>query len=156
MKVTSIKVGDEYVYGTRARQGTYQRVRVLEIGKHAVKIGGDEVSAARVCFVNALGECDPSASSTPWIVIRQIIMPWSEYKAQRSGANQGRQREYDQNMVTRVNQAITKLADLQVETGTLPSQLDDARTYTGWVNVRVEFLEQVAKLLLDRLLDMVD
>jgi hypothetical protein len=154
MKIADIKVGEDYVYGTRGRQGTYQRVRALEIGKHAVKKGGDAVHAVRVDWVDAMGE--PFSPSSPWIVIRQVIMLWSEYEAQRSDATQGRERQYDQTMVVRVNQAITKLADLQVETGTLPSQLDDARIYTGWVNVRVEFLEEVAKLLVDRLLDMED
>jgi len=155
MKVAEIKVGDDYVYGTRGRQGSYQRVRVLEIDKHTVKIGGDEVPAVRVDFVNALGE-PINAASNPWIVIRQIIMPWAEYETQRSDVSQGRERQYDQTMVARVRTAVTKLEELGVETGSLPSQLDDSHTYTGYVTVRVEFLEQVAKLLLDRLLDMED
>jgi hypothetical protein len=147
MKLADIKVGEYYVYGTRGRRGSFQRVRALEVGRHVVRPGGDFVPAVRVCFVVPTGECDPTASSKPWVVIRQIIMTWAEYEAQRAESGQSRERQYDQAMVARVRKVVDRLAELGAPTGTLIAQITDSRTHTGFVEVRVEFLEGIVREL---------
>lgn len=141
MKLADIKPGEDYVYGTQGRQGSYQRVKVIEVGKHAVLGGGYQVPAALISVIQH--------EYNKWVSIRSILMSWAEYEAQKAAGDQARLQN-NQTMTDRVRKVVDQLGEeMGVPTGTLSSHLDESRIYDGYVMVRVEFLERLVSLLAD-------
>ena len=80
MKASEITVGQDYAYGTKGRWKTYRQARVLELGKHRVLEDSEaEVPAARIQMNGAQG--------SQWVVLRSILMPWSEHVEAQTRAN---------------------------------------------------------------------
>jgi hypothetical protein len=143
MKATEIEVGQDYAYGTKGRWKTYRRARVMEIGKHQVIEGSDaEVPAARIRFFDDKSE--------QWVVLRSILMPWSEHADDRARAARAweAQPHKSSENAERARNAVKGLAEIDFDTGTEPFELvGEHALASGFVRVKVEFLEDVLEAL---------
>lgn len=143
MKSADIVLDRDYVYGTQGHWRTYKRIRVLELGKHQVVEGSDKaVPAARVLFVDDNLE--------RWVVLRSIVMPWAEYEVAHAQMNVALQAKAANapELAERARLAIKELAEVGFDTGTDQFELvSDLAVASGFVRVKVEFLEEVLEAL---------
>jgi hypothetical protein len=143
MKMSDIEVGQEYACGTKGRWTTYRRAHALELGRHRVLDDEESkpVPAARVKFDDG---------TIQWVVLRSVVMPWSEYEAAVSNVDRAL---YDQivNGPTRSERArfvVKELGEVGFDTGTPPFELvNESSSIGGFVRVKVEFLEDVLDAL---------
>jgi hypothetical protein len=142
VKASEIKTDEYYVYGTKGRWGTYQRARILELGKHRVLEDSDaEVPAARIGLDDG---------TELWVVLRSILMPWSEHAEAQARADHAYENQAARNSekAERARHAIKGLHELGFETGTKPFELmGENAVFSGYVRVKVEFLEDVLDAL---------
>jgi hypothetical protein len=142
MKATEIEVGHDYAYGTKGRWKTYRQARVVEIGKHQVIEGSDaEVPAAYIRF---------NDGTEQWVVLRSILMPWSEHAAAQARAARAweAQPQKSSENAERARNAIKGLDEIGFDTGTEPFELvSENAVASGFVRVKVEFLEDVLEAL---------
>jgi hypothetical protein len=142
VKATQIAVGQDYAYGTKGRWKTYRRARVLEIGKHQVIEGSAaEVPAARIGYPDGTED---------WVVLRSILMPWSEHEAAQARADEARADLFQKSPenAERARNAIKGLVEIGFDTGTEPFELvGEHAVASGYVRVKVEFLENVLEAL---------
>jgi hypothetical protein len=142
MKASEITVGQDYAYGTKGRWKTYRQARVLELGKHRVLEDSDAaVPAARIVFKDGTQQ---------WVVLRSILMPWSEHveaQARHNRAWEGQAQRNSEN-ADRARNVIKELSELGLDTGTEPFELvGEQAISSGWVRVKIEFLEDVLDAL---------
>lgn len=143
MKATEIEVGQDYAYGTKGRWKTYRQARVMEIGKHQVIEGSDAmVPAARIRFYDDKSE--------QWVVLRSILMPWSEHAHAQARAARAweAQPQVSSENAERARNAVKGLAEIDFDTGTEPFELTGEHAVaSGYVRVKIEFLEDVLAAL---------
>jgi hypothetical protein len=141
MKATEIKLGQDYAYGTKGRWKTYQRVNIREIGRHRVLDDSDaEVPAARVQFEDG---------SDQWVVLRSILVPWAEHEAAQKRANRAYKNHAQRGSenAERARNAIKALAEHDLDTGTEPFEITGDTMASGFVRVKIDFLEDVVAAL---------
>lgn len=141
MKATEITVGQDYAYGTKGRWKTYQKVRIMELGKHRVLEDSDaEVPAARIQYET------PRGTTQTWVVLRSILMPWAEHEAAMTRANRAWESQVQRNSenADRARNVIKELDELGYDTGTEPFELiGEHAVASGFVRVKVGFLEDI-------------
>jgi hypothetical protein len=142
VRATEIEKGEYYVYGTKGRWGTYQRACILELGKHRVLEDSDaEVPAARIRLDDGTED---------WVVLRSILMPWSEHAEEQARAEHAYESQAGRNSekAERARNAIKGLTELGFDTGTQPFELmGETAVFSGFVRVKLEFLEDVLDAL---------
>lgn len=146
MKAAEIVVGQVYAYGTKDRWKTYRPCRVLEVGKHRVMEDSDkEVPAARIQWLDG----DQPARVTQWVVLRSIAVLWAEFKADQAQANQAHhaQVQVGPEKSDRARNVVKSLAEMGFDTGTPSFELLGQHAASGFVRVKVEFLEDVLDAL---------
>jgi hypothetical protein len=143
VKAAEIVVGQDYACGTTGSWGTYRRCRVIELGKHKVLADSDKVvPAARIRFE------DDSSGFSQWVVLRSIVMLWAEHEVEIKARNKVKEAhaQHGPKNAERARHAIKHLADAGFVTGT-PSFELAGEVASGFVRVKVEFLEAIVKAL---------
>lgn len=137
MRAKDIEVGQDY------KTGRCSRVRVLEMAKRDVRGRGKGTIMARV--VDVLYETgEPFGPGDTWVPLRAISEPWADHvaKVEERRLKAAEISRTKRAMAERLQSALSRLRAAGLEPGA-----GGPGTGSGWAQVTVEFLEEVARRL---------